>query len=338
MWQTIGQPEAQTLLKSSLKKGNLAHAYLFVGPQHVGKTTLAIDLARALNCQNIDPPCGECNSCLRVIDGKHADVVLVDLNQGRSPGDNTRTKISIDDIRELERHASLSPYEGKFKVFIINDVENLSDEAANCFLKTLEEPPSGVIFLLLTSDESKLLPTLVSRCQRIELKPIPYRDIEKILIESRGIDEKSARFLARLSGGCLGWALTVSVDESPLQKRAQKLSELFPLLRANWEERFAYASQIENDRKAVKELICLWITWWHDVMLVKCNCVEAITNIDYIDLLHEWARLLDLADIKNFIHRLEESLKNISKNANLHLLIDVLMLDMPRRRDKLGTG
>src|SRR4030042_955751 len=188
MWQTIGHPESLALLRHSLQTGSLAHAYLFVGAAHIGKMTLALDLARALNCQGTEPPCGQCQACKRITDGKHADIRIISLNSAKDSGDTkARVEISIDDIRELQHNASLPPFEGKHKVFIIDGAEYLSTEAANCLLKTIEEPPPQVIILLLTTEESRLLPTVVSRCQRVELKPLSGGEIQKMLMESYGL-------------------------------------------------------------------------------------------------------------------------------------------------------
>jgi DNA polymerase-3 subunit delta' len=337
MWQTIAQPKALSLLKHGLEMSNLAHAYLFVGPPHVGKTTLALDLAQAVNCEEHQPPCGECQSCRRIISGKHADITIIGLNSPRGSGETKpRVEVSIDDIRELQRSASLPPYEGKCKVFIIDGAEFLSSEAANCLLKTLEEPPPRVILLLLTAQESGLLSTVVSRCQRVELRPMSSGEVEKVLVESRGVDGDRARLLARLSQGCLGWALKASVDDGYLAQRTQRLSEMLSLLNAGWEERFVYAAQLANDRKSAEEVINLWVIWWRDVMLTECDSRQAITNVDHISTLEEWTQTLTLPETKDFINSLQESLSQISKNANLRLVFEILMLNMPRKEAKRG--
>jgi DNA polymerase-3 subunit delta' len=337
MWQTIGQPEALALLKHSLQAGTLAHAYLFVGAPHIGKMTLALDLARTVNCQGNEPPCGQCPSCKRIIDGKHADIRIISLNSAKDPGDTkARVEISIDDIRELQHNASLPPFEGKYKVFIIDGAEYLSTEAANCLLKTIEEPPPHVIILLLTTEEPRLLPTVVSRCQRIELKPIPGVEIEKMLTESYGIDHDKAGLLARLSHGCLGWALTVSIDDAYLAQRNERLSEMFSLITAGWEERFNYAAKLANDRKSAEEIIKLWLAWWRDVMLTKCGCKQAVTNIDYMSVLEQWDEVLSLSEVRDFIDSLQKSLDQIAINANLRLVFEILMLSIPRKERALG--
>ncbi|UCH51544.1 MAG: DNA polymerase III subunit delta' [Chloroflexota bacterium] len=337
MWQTIGQPEALALIEHSLKTGNLAHAYLFVGAPHIGKTTLALDLARAVNCQGNQPPCGECQSCRRITDGKHTDITIISLNPGKDSGETkSRVEISIDDIRELQHNASLPPFEGKCKVFIIDGAEYLSTEAANCLLKTIEEPPPQVMILLLTANESRLLPTVVSRCQRIELKPLVSDEIEKILTESNGVDGDRAKLLARLSQGCLGWALIISADDTYLVQRNQRLTEMSSLLTAGWEERFSYTAKLGNERKSAEEMIKLWLAWWHDVMLTKCDCKHAIANVDHTPTLEKWAQALSLLEIRNFINSLHKSLSQIAMNANLRLVFEILMLDMPKKEVKQG--
>jgi DNA polymerase III subunit delta' len=337
MWQTIGQPEALALLKHGLKTGSLAHAYLFVGAPHIGKMTLALDLARALNCQGNDPPCGQCDSCKRITEGKHADIRTISLNTGREPGDmRSRVEISIEDIRELQHNASLPPFEGKYKVFIIDGAEYLSTEAANCLLKTIEEPPPKIIVLLLTAEEPRLLPTVISRCQRLELKPLPANEIERILMESYGIDHDKAGLLARLSNGCFGWALTVSMDDGYLVQRNQRLTEMFSLLTVGWQERFSYAAKLSNERKSAEDIIKLWLGWWRDVMLTKCGCQLAVANIDYILVLEQWSEVLSLAEARDYIDCLQKSLSQIAQNANLRLVFEILMLSMPRKERAPG--
>jgi DNA polymerase-3 subunit delta' len=331
MWRTIGQEKAIALLKHALAADNAAHAYLLTGPAHVGKLTLALDLAKALNCLESDPPCGNCASCQRIAGNKHADVILTDLeNSTRTTESGTRAKISINDIREIERSASLFPYEGIYKVFIINGAENMSREAANSLLKILEEPPEKVVFILTATDESLLLPTVVSRCQRIELTPLPATEIERILLQQQGIAGDKAGLISRLSGGCPGWALSASIDEGYLRERDDRLSRIIPLLSATWEDRFNYAAQFENNRKKAEDTLYIWLIWWRDIMLVWCGCTELVINIDHVTVLEKWAQSMELQEVSNFIDHIEMSLEALSRNANIRLLFETLMLEMPR--------
>ena len=327
MWQVVGQDRILALLDHSLKQSNTAHAYLLVGPPHMGKKTLALNLAQALNCDGSEPPCGQCHSCRRILEGKHADVISTDLD--------SKTEVGIDDIRALQRLANLPPYEGKCKVFIIEDAEYMSTEAANALLKTLEEPPPKVVWLLLSAEELRLLPTIISRCQRLELKPVPSEQVEQILVTLYNVDLGKAKLLARLCHGCLGWALSALADEGVLNQRSQRLTKLSSLLTASIEQRFTYAqelaTQFSQDRRSVAEAMEFWLGWWRDLMFINLGCREAITNIDYAMALQRQAKSLSVSEIKQFLSSLRLLQEEISKNVNPRLVVESLMLNMPRR-------
>jgi DNA polymerase-3 subunit delta' len=325
MWQVIGQDKLLSLLDYGLKTDAIAHAYLLVGPRHVGKRTLAVNLAQALNCDGPELPCGQCRSCQRIREGKHADVTPI--------GVDSRTEIGIDDIRGLQRSANLPPYEGKCKVFIIDEAEYLSTEAANALLKILEEPPPRVVWLLLAADEERLLPTIISRCQRLELKPVPSERVQEVLVKSYNVDRDKAKLLTQLCHGRLGWALSALADCDMLEQRAQRIDRLASLLTAGIEQRFAYAqelaSQFSQDRKAGAEITEIWVDWWCDLMLVKGGCPEAIINVDFKTVLEEQASGLSLSQIKEFLANLGLLQEAISKNVNPRLALEWLMLNLP---------
>ncbi len=327
MWQLIGQDRILSLLDYSLRASTIAHAYVLVGPRHVGKRTLAVNMAQALNCDGSELPCGQCRSCQRILEGKHADVTPIGLD--------SKTEIGIDDIRELQRLANLPPYEGKCKVFIIDDAEYLSTEAANSLLKILEEPPPKVVWLLLSTEEKHLLPTIVSRCQRLELKPVPAKRIKEVLVNSYNVEPDKANLLARLCHGRLGWAVSALADDDILEQRSQRMSKLSSLLGASLEQRFAYAQELANQfgesRKAGAEILEAWLDWWHDLMLAKGGCPEAIINVDYETVLTEQAQALSLSEIESFLAALCLLEEYVSKNVNSRLAWEWLMLNLPRK-------
>jgi DNA polymerase-3 subunit delta' len=337
MWQVIGQTRAVSLLQHGLESGKLAHAYLFVGPAHVGKMTLAINLAQALNCEAAERPCLECVSCQKIAAGSHADVQIIGLTRNE---DTAEAKlIGIDQIKEIQHSANLPPFEGKHKVFIIDTAELLSIEAANCLLKTLEEPVAKITFILLTINEKLLPATVVSRCQRLELPPLSIAEETSALADRWGIEAERARLLAGLSHGCPGWALAANGDEKLLQQREEGLNRLLDIVRADYEERFTYVAQLaarfSQNRGAVYDILDLWLDYWRDLMLVKLGCHDMITNVDRKDELVDMAGGYRLARIKAFIESIGSATEQLRQNVNTRLALEVMMLDIP---EKEGDG
>jgi DNA polymerase III subunit delta' len=328
MWQVIGHDKLLSLLDYSLRTDTMAHAYLLVGPQHVGKRTLAINLAQALNCDGPERPCGQCISCQRILEGKCADVAHLGLDSGM--------EIGIDDIRGLQRMASLPPYEGKCKVFIIDDAEHLSAEAANSLLKILEEPPPRVVWLLLAAEEQRLLPTVISRCQRLELRPVPLERVHEALVTTYHVDADEAGLLTNLCHGCPGWALSALANDDILEQRSQRIARLVALFTANLEQRFAYAQelagQFSQNRRAATETMAIWHDWWRDLMLIKGGCRQAIVNSDHELALQEQARALSLVEISGFLGALCRLQKEMATNISPRLALEWLMLNLPAGR------
>jgi len=336
MWQVMGYNRVLSLLQHGLEQKRLAHAYLLVGPLHVGKMTLGLELAKALNCEAAEPPCGECDSCQKIALGKHADVQIIGVTQDvNSAETRPRVEIGIDQIREMQHSASLPPFEGRCKVFIIDRAELLSAEAANCLLKTLEEPVGKIIFILLATNDRLLPATVVSRCQRLELPRLATTEIEATLVNDWGIELPKAKLLSRLCRGCLGWAISAAGDDSLLQQRRERLDRLLDIIQADYEERFAYATQLaaqfSQNRGVVLDVLDLWQEWWRDLLLVKVDLSEAITNIDMSTNIVDWARGYRLAQIKNFINSIQAAGEQLRQNANPRLVLEVLMLNMPRK-------
>ncbi len=339
MWQVIGQERAVSLLQQSLKAGKLAHAYLLIGPQHVGKMTLAIKLAQALNCEADEKPCLTCTACKKIAAGTHADVRVVGLAQNE---DEAEAKlISIDQIKEVQHSASLPPFEGKHKVFIIDGAELLSTEAANCLLKTLEEPEAKITFVLLTANDRLLLPTVVSRCQRLELPPLPINEEARALVEKQGIESERARLVAGLSHGCPGWALAAAGDENTLQRRHEEVNRLVEVIKDGYEGRFDYAAQLaarfNQNRGAIYETLDHWLDYWRDLLLVKLGSDDTVTNIDRKKELIEMAGGYRLTQIKDYIESIRAAVEQLHQNVNVRLALEVMMLDIPSRKEEGGV-
>ncbi|MCH7736451.1 MAG: DNA polymerase III subunit delta' [Chloroflexi bacterium] len=333
MWTIFGQDHLLKRLEISLRQQRQSHAYLLTGPPHVGKMALAINLAQAVNClEGPGAPCGSCNQCTRIAQRHHADIRILFPGQGEE-GRSPRTVIGINDIKETLRRVNLKPYEGSTSVVIIDGAESMSDDAANAMLKTLEEPPPQVMFILLTADEGAVLPTIRSRCQSMTLVPLAKDAMVEQLVTGHQATPEQAELLYRLSRGCLGWAIGALNDPQVLEQRQADLEKLQETLGAGLETRFTYANEVASlfgsDREAAKDLLALWLRWWRDLLLIKEGAEEFLHNSDQADALKGQASGLSTAEIMQFINRLMQTLSNLDSNVSPRLAMEVLMLNIP---------
>lgn len=339
MWQTVGQDRAVAALQRALAGGRRAHAYLLAGPPQVGKATLARELAQALNCDGAEPPCHECTPCRRIAAGIHADVqtVTVDTSGDGAVHKSIRiwqiTQREGEDGWTVQRAASLRPFEGRCRVIIFDPADAMTEQAQNAFLKTLEEPPPDVVFVLVTALPHLLLPTVRSRCQRLDLRPLPVAAAQAALVERWGLPEQRAEVLARLSRGRLGWAIAAQADEEMLRARREALMDIRNLAQRSLAERFARANDLAGrfgrQREAVLEVLDLWGQWWRDVLLAAAGCQEAITNVDLADILRAEAGRYDARQVASFLRSLAAARRRLEENVNPRLALEVLLLDLP---------
>jgi DNA polymerase III subunit delta' len=316
VWQIIGHEWATELLQRAVSAQHIAHAYLFTGPPHTGKTHLALELAAALNCTGGEPPCGLCEACIQTRQGSHPDVLLIEPEGG---------KLKIDQMRALQHDLALSPYKGRWRVCIITDFQTTTVEAANALLKTLEEPPARVVLILTATDASLLLPTIVSRCQVLPLRAVPMQQIEQALVERWHEREDVAKLLARLSAGHIGWAIHATESSTALADRRQQIEKLLNLTHQGRAGKIQAAEQISK-RDDLPEQLRLWQTWWRDVMLAASGCEDMVVNLDHLEVLRAQARQYDLACAAAAVRSTESALQQIEQNVNPRLALEVLFL------------
>lgn len=332
MWGIIGHDSAVQFLAQALARGRLAHAYLFGGPAQSGKRTLALAFARALLCQErqtqagLLEPCDRCPHCRRIRSGNHPDVRLIEP-------DEDRQAISIDQAREVQAEAALRPYMAGWKLFIVRHIDRLRgapshEAAANCLLKTLEEPPEHTMFVLTADDPAAVLPTVRSRCQPVTLRPVPPQVIEQAL-RVRQVPPERAALLARLAAGRPGWALAAAENPGLLDEREQELARIADLVAAGRLERLEQAAQLGKDAATARRALERWLSWWRDALLAAQGCAELITNTDQAEALHSTARRCRPEAIARFLARIQEAALQIERNANPRLVWEVLLLDMP---------
>ncbi len=321
-------------MQPALERGRESHAYLLTGPAFVGKMTLAREIAQAVNClQGPGSPCGQCGQCQRITDGLHADLRVVDLEfTRRVEGRESVTAITINAIRELERTVNLNPFEGSRTVIIIDGAAMMGPEAANALLKTLEEPPPGVLFLLLAEDEDALLSTIRSRCQPLPLLPMSRQEMLDYLTQQRGEPEAHADMLYRLSRGCLGWALRALDGPQLLEQRQADLERMREAMGAGLDTRFNYANEVaslfSSNRAAARELLALWLRWWRDLLLMKEGAEGYLQNTDQTEGIRAHAATLTTAQITAFIRRILNTMAALDANANPRLALETLMLNV----------
>ncbi len=330
-WRLIGQDNVVAFLARSLEKGGLAHAYLFSAPEHSGKTALALRLAQALNCTGEASPCGVCEPCRRIAAGIHADVQVIGVavsEEGKS-----KVEVSIDQVRAINRAASLPPFEGKCRVFIIEEAERMSTGAANALLKTLEEPPPKVVFVLTTARENLLPETIRSRCLKLRLSAAPRKEISNYLEQQLGFSTERAGLLARLSQGRAGWAIVAAGDETVLAERRENLDRFTLALESGYDLRFDLAAKLAQrfgqKRAEVYRLLDQWLSLCRDILLVKLDIKDAVVNTDYEGRIEALASRLGTADVRSLIGSLAATRQQLEQNASARLALEVLMLGLP---------
>lgn len=336
MWDVVGHRPVLQFLEHSLGRGRLAHSYLLVGPPHVGKLTIALQVAQAANCEGDNPPCQACTQCARVAAGRHADVVTIGVDEGGT----TVKEIGIDRVRELQRIMSLSPFEGRCHVFIIDGAERLSEEASNALLKTLEEPPDQVLLVALATSEDRLLPTIRSRCQRLELLPMSASELASAL-EDRGVPPERARSLAAWSQGCPGLALLAMEDGSRLEMESQDLEQMVDTLGSPLPDRLdlaaGLAERFSSDREGVAERLEQWVGWWRDLLLVGTGAAEYVVHPDLLPTLEPLGDQLEVHTITRAIRMIQETQDHLGENANPRLALEHLLLSLPEVHPPSGT-
>src|SRR5215217_9001385 len=289
-WNLIGHEWAVDMLKKHVIHGTARHAYLFAGPPGLGRRTLALRFAQALNCQTpveAGIPCGQCCDCKQIEAMHHADLTIV---QADSEGGT----LKVDKIREARRSLTLKPYQANYRVALFLRFQEANDNAANALLKTLEEAPSYAVLILTADNPEQLLPTIVSRCEVLRLRPLRVEEVQREL-ETRGLETSKAKLISHLSGGRFGYALHLLEDESLLGRRDERLNDLQGLISASRVEKFAYADKLARDKESMRQAILIWLSYWRDVMLRSAQARTPLVNVDRNVEIEDLAGQLDLS-------------------------------------------
>ncbi len=321
-WPVIGHEWAIEHLDRALRHNRMRHAYLITGPGHIGKTTLARAFASALVCTGDHAPCGECRACRLIAHGSHPDLTIIDSGEKGSV-------LKIEQVRELQQVLSLRPYEARYRVAILRRFHEANPAAANALLKTLEEPARDVVLILTADSTDALLPTILSRCQPIQLRPLPLQTVHEALVTKYGAAPEQADKLARLSGGRIGWAITALQDPAELEQRHQAVELLEQALQGKRRDRFKLVEALPVDKGALLPLLDVWQGYWRDVLLLANGSQAPITNYDHAERLDTLAKTVGPEAAHRALDATCRTVVALGQNGNVRLALEVLMLDYP---------
>jgi len=378
-WNTIlDQDRVVTTLRRALRQDRVAHAYLFHGPEGVGKRAVALELARALECTGqADEACGDCAACQKTRRMVHPDVhvhlphpwsdesdrdeedigkrvrrlgenpyATVDYVRRPSLSDPSETSnqqvfYRIDQVRQdLIQPMSLARGEGRYKFNLIIDADAMNQEAANTFLKLLEEPPPRTIFVLTTSRPDQLLPTILSRCQRLRFDPLLPETIESALVEREGVEPNGAAMLARMADGSYSRALDLFHNEDLMTSRDLVLDYFRAAYTQKIESLNACIQEIKQQgRERVKSVLRLMLRWVRDLMLYRSMGEEApLVNVDQSDAVARFCRNLPDADLEGMVALVEEALHLTERNVRTQLVLTALAQALARAMRGQSVG
>lgn len=313
--EIIGHDHNIKLLQRSIERGRLHHAYIFSGPGGIGKKLTAISLAKALNCLEMETDsCGRCIPCRKIEAGNHPDVKIVEADG---------QVIKIDQIRELQRELQFRPFEGKKRVFIIDSADRMGLPASNSLLKTLEEPPKDSVLILVTANFHSLLPTIVSRCQRLSFSSLPIPDVEQMLVEKKGVDAATAHIIAAVSEGSIGDALGED-EASILEERERVFTGFTGLKDRGMIGIFKQAEEMAKDDD-LGEMLKVLKVLYRDMAVLKGGG-RGIINSDMVSRIGDEARDMPMDAILNGFDLISETEGLIKRNINKQLALEVMMM------------
>ncbi|MGN0166795.1 MAG: DNA polymerase III subunit delta' [Acetatifactor sp.] len=317
----IGQEQIKEHLTNALSAGKISHAYIINGEKSSGKEFIARVFAMALQCEKEGTePCQECHSCKQALSDNHPDIIRV---MHEKP--NT---ISVDDIRaQVNNDVGIKPYSGPHKVYIINEAEKMTVQAQNAILKTLEEPPEYAVILLLTTNVNSLLPTILSRCVVLNMKPVSDELVKKYLMEQLQVPDYKAEVCVSFARGNIGKAKALASSEDFENVKTEAISLLKYIKDMELNEIIAAVKKVNEYKLEVSDYLDICAIWYRDLLLFKAtNDVNHLVFREEIQALRTAAKRSSYEGIENILKALETAKKRLDANVNFELTMELLML------------
>ena len=313
----LGHPKAVSILQNALRKDRLAHAYLFHGMDGIGKHTLALTFAKALNCsQGAFDSCDSCLSCLKTDHKNHPDIEMLEA-QGAF--------IRIDAVKDLQERMKFRPMEGRKRVAILKDADRLNNAAANALLKTLEEPSASNLLILVTARPYQLPLTILSRCQQIRFNPLPQETIAQLLKERFSLETSQALLLAAASGGSMGKALDLN-RESFLTLKSEVFDYLAKVDSHQSLQRLSFLRFLIDDKKDILDKLDILKTFFRDVLFCReTGQKNGLMHQDRLELITAMAGKWSPEEILMNIRTVEQTARLLEQNTNKSLTLEVMM-------------
>jgi len=320
----IGQEKAINYLLASIKRGAMASSYLFSGKEGVGKKMAAIELAKALNCKAIRDnliSCDNCIACKKIEQGIYPDLKIIEPE---------KENIKIEQVREFRKDIFVKPFESMKKIYIINHAERLTVDAANCLLKTIEEPPEYAIIILICSNINSILTTIISRCQILYFNEVSSIKIEEALGEKYDMEIDKARLMSKFAQGSIGKAFKMAVDDDFFSRRESLIKNLAEIIPGKIDcNMFSRKEKFFTDHSIASETLDMLLLWYRDVLMMKAlDSEKYIVNDDKLKILKEKANLYSkkkVIEILNYLLKIQEYLK---RNANKNIIFESLAIKL----------
>ena len=317
----VGQDIIVKTLKNSIKNNIVTHAYLFSGPRGTGKTSIAKIFAKILNCQDLNglEPCNKCISCEQANKNQNIDIIEIDAASNNG----------VDEIREIRNKITLVPTNSKYKVYIIDEAHMLSDSAFNALLKTIEEPPAYAVILLLTTNAESFLPTILSRCVTLNLKPAKDSVVRKYLMEQVKIPDYQADICVAFAQGNIGKARRLALSEEFNQMKEHAIHLVKYIQEMEISELIDSMRKITEFKTDISDYLDLLMVWYRDVLLYKATWnPSSIVFSDEIHTLRKMASKSSYEGIENILKALDKAKIRLNANVNFDLTMELLLLTM----------